>query len=86
MITLMREVQLTSLFNKQHNIVNDVGMDTNEQMVLEELWHKIENRKYLFHMDENSSTHQGYPNHKCRGNDGQMCIRDRCQAKPIKSY
>ena len=42
MITLMREVQLTSLINKQHNIVNDVGMDTNEHMVLEELRYKIE--------------------------------------------
>ena len=42
MITLMRKVQLTSLINKQNNIVNDVGMDTNEQMVLEESWYKIE--------------------------------------------
>ena len=42
MITLMREVQLTSLINKQHNIMNDVGMETNEHMILEELWYKIE--------------------------------------------
>ena len=42
MMTLMREVQLTSLINKQHNIVNDVGMETNEHMILEELWYEIE--------------------------------------------
>ena len=41
-MTLMREVQLTSLINQQHNIVSDVGMETNEHMVLEELWYEIE--------------------------------------------
>ena len=41
MITLMREVQLTSLINKQHNIVNDVGMETNEHMILEELLYEV---------------------------------------------
>ena len=41
MITLTKEVQLTtSLINQ--NIVNDVGMETNEHMILEELWYEIE--------------------------------------------
>ena len=33
----MMEVRLTSLFNKQNNKVIEVGTDTNEHMVLEEL-------------------------------------------------
>ena len=41
-MALMREVPLTSLINKQHNKMNDVGMDTREHRVLEELWYKIE--------------------------------------------
>ena len=37
----MREVQLTSLINKQNAKMIDVGTDTNEHMVLEELLYEI---------------------------------------------
>ena len=37
----MMDITLTYLFYKQHNKVIDVGMDTNEHMVLEELWYKV---------------------------------------------
>ena len=42
MTTLMREVPFTPLINKPRQEVNDGTMDTNEQMMLEELWYKME--------------------------------------------
>ena len=41
-ITLMREVKLTSLINKQNNQVIEVDTNTMEQMIFKELWYKIE--------------------------------------------
>ena len=40
-ITLMREVQLTSLINKQNNQVIEAVIDTNEHMVLEEWLYQV---------------------------------------------
>ena len=40
--TLTKEVQLTSLSNKQHNQVIEVDINTTEHMVVEELWYKME--------------------------------------------
>ena len=37
----MREVQLSSLIKKQHSQVIELGTDTNEHMVLEELLYEI---------------------------------------------
>ena len=37
-----QEVQLTSLINKQNNQAIEVVIDTNEHIILEELWYKIE--------------------------------------------
>ena len=41
-ITLMREVRLTSLNNEPHDKTMEAVMDTNEHMILEELWYKTE--------------------------------------------
>ena len=42
MITSMMEVRLTSLNNEPHNKMMEAVMDTNEHMIVEELWYKIE--------------------------------------------
>ena len=41
-ITLMREVQKTSLINQQNDQMIDVDINTTEHRVLEELWYKTE--------------------------------------------
>ena len=38
----MREVKLTSLNNEPHNKMMEAVMETDEHMILEELWYKIE--------------------------------------------
>ena len=54
-------------------------MVTNEHMIFEESWYKIE--KNLYHKEENNFIHQGYPNHKCRGNDGPWVNKVKINAE-----
>ena len=63
-LDVYKRQHLTSLVNKQHNIMNDVGMETNEHMILEELRYKVEDTYFTRTEIVHSSTGQSYPNHK----------------------